>query len=151
MTPSATITEEFVENTIHRSDHTVTDGFHVLPSWFPEVIEQLQAIASLPDGWDSYGAPSPDIRKVNAAWSLLVSLSDDPDLPQPYVNPTRSGGVQFEWEVGPRYFELDVVGERAATFLYSDSDERVEETGDVFEAESLFSVLDCIQRVGFGM
>ena len=148
MTPSATITEEeFVESAIHSGDYTVIEGRRALPSWLPEVLGKLNAIASLPDGWDSYGAPSPDIHKVEAAGGLLICLAVEQDFPKPYVNPTRSGGVQFEWENGSRSFELEIVGERAATFLYSDSDERVEETGDVFETESLSSVLTYIHRV----
>lgn len=149
MTPFATITEEeIVEKTIRRSDYAVTDDRRAQSSWLPEVLEQLNAIASLPDGWDSHGAPAPDVRKVEAAGGLIVCLAEASDLPKPYVNPTRNGGVQFEWEVGSRYFELDVVGERAATFLYSDDAEQVEEMGEIFEDEFLFLVFDYIDRVG---
>ena len=107
---------------------------------------QLQAIKTLPDGWDSYGASSPDVRKVDAAWGLLLCLSKDESLPRPYVNPTRNGGVQFEWESGGRYFELEVVAERAATYLYRDDDTSVEQSGDVFEDESLDLVVGFIHR-----
>ena len=108
----------------------------------------MREIADLPDGWDSYGAPSPDVRKLNAAWGLLRCLCEDTDLPRPYVNPTRNGGVQFEWEAGQRYFELEVVAERAATYLYCDDVAHVEETGDIFETDPLEPVLAYIHSVG---
>jgi hypothetical protein len=86
---------------------------------------------------------------VEAAGGLLFLLcKDDPELLKPHVNPTRDGGVQFEWEVGQRYFELEVEAERAATYLFCDDAKRVEETGEIFEGESHASVLDYIHRVG---
>lgn len=111
------------------------------PDWLLFARKQLDAIASLPEGWDSHGAPSPDLRLVEAARGLIECLSHSPALPQPHINPTRAGGVQFEWEAGARYFELEVVAERAAEFLYSEEDTGVEITGDVFEEESLDQVL----------
>jgi hypothetical protein len=117
------------------------------PDWLSEISKQFQAIADLPDGWDSYGAPSPDIHKLDAAWGLLVCLCRDVNLPKPYVNPTRNGGVQFEWEVGGRYFEIEIVGERVATYLYCDDNAHVEKTGNIFEEESLGTVLTYIHQV----
>jgi len=150
-----TITERFVDEEIRNSeysDYMLTEPrltpLRLRCSWLPNVWEQLETLASLPDGWDSYGAPSPDLNKVKAAWELLNCLCDATDMPRPHVNPTRSGGVQFEWEVGNRYFELEVVGERAATYLYCDDAAKVEETGDLFEGESLESVLGYISKVG---
>ena len=117
------------------------------PDWLLFARKQLDAIASLPEGWDSYGAPSSDPRIVEAARGLIECLSHAPGLPQPHINPTRAGGVQFEWEAGARYFELEVVAERAAEFLYSEEDTGVEITGDIFEEESLDQVLACIYSV----
>ena len=131
------------------ADYTVTESRPASPvvSWLPEVLAQLQAIAVLPEGWDSYGASSPDINKLKAAWCLLLCLCEDTGLPRPHVNPTPSGGVQFEWELGERYFELEIVAERAATYLYCDDDAHLEETGDVFEEESLEPMLAYIRKV----
>ena len=152
MTPFVTITEqEVVEKTIHRFDYTVTDDRCARSPWLADVLEQLNVIASLPDGWDSHGAPTPDIYMVEAAGGLIACLANDPDLPKPYVNPTRNGGVQFEWEAGSRYFELDVVAERAATYLYCDDAKHVEETGKVFEDDFLSLVFSYIYRVGSNM
>ena len=116
--------------------------------WLPFVQKQLDAVASLRAGWDSHGGPSPDARLVATGRNLVECLARVAGLPQPHVNPTRCGGVQFEWEAGPRYFELEVVAERAAEYLYSDGAAHLEETGTVFEGESLEQVLEYIRRVG---
>jgi hypothetical protein len=116
--------------------------------WLPFVRKQLYAIGSLPNGWDSYGAPSPDAHLVASAWGLIECLAQVADLPQPHVNPTRSGGVQFEWEAGERYFELEIVAECAAEYLYCDDVAHVEETGNVLVEEPLEQVLAYIRSVG---
>lgn len=116
-------------------------------AWFPKAKEQLAAIAALPQGWDSNGAAPPIPTVVFGAESLLLSLCHDPALPQPHIHPTRSGGVQFEWENGTRYFEIEVQGERAATYFYSDDDTGEETSGTVFEDESLVVPMFFIHRV----
>jgi len=116
--------------------------------WIPFVEKQLNAIASLPDGWDSHGAPRPDARLVESARGLIRCLAEVDDLPQPHVNPTPAGGVQFEWEAGQRYFEIEIVGERAAEYLYCDDAAHVEETGNLFEGELLEQVIAYIRNVG---
>ena len=63
-------------------------------------------------------------------------------------SPTPAGGVQFEWEAGQRYFEIEIVGERAAECLYCDDAAHVEETGNLFEEESLEQVVAYIRSVG---
>lgn len=116
--------------------------------WLPFVENQLDAIASLPDGWDAYDAPCPDVRLVDSARGLIKCLAQVDDLPQPHVNPTPAGGVQFEWEAGQRYFEIEIVGERAAEYLYCDDAAHVEETGNLFEEEPLEQVVAYIRSVG---
>jgi len=90
----------------------------------------------LPQGWDSNGAAPPIPTVIVGAESLLLSLCHDPALPQPHIHPTRSGGVQFEWENGSRYFEIEVQGERAATYFYSDDDTRTETNGLIFAEQA---------------
>jgi hypothetical protein len=69
-------------------------------------------------------------------------------LQKPYVNPTRNGGVQFEWEKGQRYFEIEIVDKGAATYLYCDDDAHVEEKGSIFEEEDpLEPMRDYIRKV----
>lgn len=118
--------------------------------WLEDVAKQFRAIAALPHGWDSYGSPAPDVRKLDAAWSLLTRLCQDSDFPKPHVNPTPDGGVQFDWEEEQRYFEIVLVAERAATYLFCDEDAGVEETGEVLERDRLNPLVAYIRRVAPG-
>jgi hypothetical protein len=155
MSPTLTITEEGIDRAgevengsgYEPSEDQAVVFTTVLPDWLPQARLQLDAIQSLPRGWDSYGSPSPDPRLIEAGWGLLLCLCEAGGLPKPHVNPTRNGGVQFEWEAGDRYFELEVVAERAAKYLYCDDAAGVEKCGEVFGEESLEAVLDCIRRV----
>lgn len=144
MSAQLTITERLIEPERRQDgceNYTATDSRSAcldrVPIWLSDVLEQLRAIAALPDGWDSNGATSPDIKKVEAAWGLLGCLCENTDLPRPYVNPTRNGGVQFEWEAGERYFEIEVVAATAATYLFCDETAHVEETGCIFQGDDL--------------
>jgi len=134
------------------SDYTAAEdearsGRVVSSDWLPEVRLQLDAIKRLPHGWDSHDSPPPDTRVIEAGWGLLLCLCEGGELPRPHVNPTPSGGVQFEWEAGDRYFELEVVAERAAEYFYCDRDRGVEKEGVVFESESLEPVVRHIREI----
>ncbi len=150
-----TISSQFIERSAQpeyraecaaTADWPVSAGEPQCP-WLPFVRQQLQAIASLPDGWDSYGAPSPDTRIVAAAEGLIECLAQVPNLPQPHVNPTRNCGVQFEWEAGGRYFELEVAAERAAAYYWRDRSLAEQKEGVVFEGEGLDIVVEYVRHV----
>jgi hypothetical protein len=115
--------------------------------WLPFCLKQLDAISTLPENWDSYGAAPPDAEILASARRLLLSLASSADVPKPHVNPTPDGGVQFDWERGSRYFELDVVSPDTAQYLYADPVERAEEEGAAREGESLEKVIGYVRRV----
>ncbi|MCR4413234.1 MAG: hypothetical protein NUV77_12520 [Thermoguttaceae bacterium] len=118
--------------------------------WLVDVQRQLDAIKRLPPGWNSHGAPAPNRQVVDSAEQLLKCLCAAGALPRPHVNPTPAGGVQFEWQSASRYFEIEVVAERAAQYLYCDDAAGVEKVGEVFEDEPLEEVLACIRLVAAG-
>lgn len=97
-----------------------------MDDWLPEVRRQLDAIAALPAGWDSYGSASLDLRVVEAAWHLLLCLYDAGGVRKPHVNPMPSGGVQLEWESADRYFELEVLPEGGVECFWRDDKDGVE-------------------------
>jgi hypothetical protein len=115
--------------------------------WIELVQCQLDEIESLSNGWDSNGSSSPVQCRVESARDFIECLAQAENLPQPYVNPSRNGGVQFEWEFGPRYFEVEIVGEGTAIFFYCDTQMREEEEGNLRAGESLENVLQYIHRV----
>lgn len=118
--------------------------------WLEEAARQFRAIANLPHGWDSYGSPPPEVGKLEAGWRLLLRLCQARDLPKPHINPTRDGGVQFDWEEGPRYFEVEVQGAGEATYFWRDHAAAVEEEGTISEGEPLDAVVQFVRRVGAG-
>lgn len=118
--------------------------------WIEQAAQQFRAIADLPQGWDSYGSPPPDVKKLEAGWRLLLDLCRAGNLPKPQINPTRNGGVQFDWEEGPRYFEIDVEGRGEATYFWRDDVAAVEEEGAISEGEPLDAVVQFVRRAGAG-
>jgi hypothetical protein len=143
MSKQFTISESQIERAIGVEGRQFAAPCH----WLEDVAKQFCAIANLPRGWDSYGSPPPDIRNLKAAWGLLACLCQAGNLPKPHVNPTPDGGVQFDWEEGQRYFEIVVVGERAATYLFCDDEAAMERTGEIFAEDSLDTVVAYVRRV----
>ena len=101
--------------------------------WLEDAARQFHAIARLPHGWDSYGSPPPDTRKMNFAWSFLTSLCGVEEFPKPHVNPLPNGGIQFDWENGQRYFEIVIESESDIRYLFCDDGAAVQEEGDLAE------------------
>ena len=118
--------------------------------WIEQAARQFRAIAKLPHGWDSYGSPPPNVEKLEAGWRLLLCLCQAGDLPKPHINPTRDGGVQFDWEEGPRYCEIEVQGAGEASYLWRDDAAAVEEEGTISEGEPLDAIVQFVRRVAAG-
>lgn len=77
-------------------------AFRRLPQrWLKEV----QTLLALPDGWDSYGALSPNAVAVAATASLLDWCSSL-GISDPSAVPTPQGGIQLEWHEGGKDLEL---------------------------------------------
>jgi hypothetical protein len=138
--------ELFSRETLDRALHLTKVGASLSP-WLIDVLEQIVSFGALPENWDSYGADAPRPDLLWGARTLICSLARGGFDTRPYVYPTRSGGVQFEWEQGSRYLEIEVVGEFAATYHYSDSAARTMTSGEVFQQEPLDDLLQLIQRV----
>lgn len=99
--------------------------------WTGQVLQQLQAIQSLPDGWDSHGSARPDPEIIRQAPQLLATLLSANDrLAKPHIHPTPSGGVQLHWELHDRYLEIDLLDAFNARFYFVDGEAKTEETGE---------------------
>ncbi|MCH8922010.1 MAG: hypothetical protein IIA67_02540 [Planctomycetes bacterium] len=115
--------------------------------WLAEAAGQLSAIQNLGDGWDSRGGVRPRVQVVRSAASLLTSLFRAVDIPKPHINPTPSGGVQFDWEAGGRYFEIELIDPYVAHYYYQDRDAAEESEGTIYSGELLLELLEYLRRV----
>jgi hypothetical protein len=99
--------------------------------WLGDAIRQLDAIENLPDGWDLHNSARPDsivVRKGEALLALL--LEADKSLQKPRIDPTPSGGVQFSWECGQRYLEIEILDRDRAQFYFIDGDAHSDATAE---------------------
>jgi hypothetical protein len=88
------------------------------PDWWNEAMQQLQAIRSVGENWDGYGAAAPRPEIIRSAEGFLHFLAKDVSVPAPYISPTRTGGVLFEWAHGPHQLEVDVYTRDDASYVY---------------------------------
>jgi hypothetical protein len=118
------------------------------PPWWPAAEKQFQALAALADNWDGDGASALDPKLVEAARKLLRALVAEQIFSKPHIYPTRSGGVQLEWERGERYFEIEVVSPTAVELYYVDGHgEQVEkDVKGLAETASLLSFIDDVEK-----
>ena len=67
--------------------------------------KQLDAIAKLEKDWDGDDADKPTDKSIQRVREFIKKLTHC--TIKPHINPTRSGGVQFEWEIDDGYFEIE--------------------------------------------
>jgi hypothetical protein len=85
-------------------------------------IEQLEAMRSLAENWDGYGAAPPQAKVVSLAQEFAglieAILGKFTNPPQVHVHPTRVGGVLIDWEDELREHEIDIGPDGTISFLY---------------------------------
>lgn len=112
--------------------------------WIHRAVRQTIELARLPDDWDSYGSPPPSPRTIYKAHELLREFGRfDHASEGPEVVPTSGGGVAFEWRVGARTLELEVLPNASLEYLQVENDEAVSEgmVRTLREAAMLFAWL----------
>ncbi len=119
--------------------------------WFAEANRQFRAIERLQRGWDSQGGAPPNRETVQSGAALLRTLvRADADVTKPGIHPTRSGGIQFHWESGTRYFEIEILDPRTARFYYVDNDVHAETEGNLQVGDSVEQILRLLGAVERG-
>lgn len=135
----------------HVSDDT-SPAAHRDTSQERAVIEQLDGLTQrlrdllqLEDGWDSYGGISPRRHLLEAGLRFVEPLLSV-DIAPPHVVPTSRGGIQFEWHVGGRELEIEVVGPDRFELFFED-----EGTGELVEKQvasrHLGQVVELVNRL----
>jgi hypothetical protein len=89
--------------------------------------EQLEAMQSLGENWDGYGAAAPQASVLDLAreFSRLIEamLAKSASAPAKLqVSPTRVGGVLIEWEDQTMQHELELNPDRSLSFLHLDKE-----------------------------
>lgn len=106
--------------------------------WQKIVRDRITHLLEMPEGWDSYAAPS---ISHDIGMFALVILNNimGPRTPAPSVVPTSTGGLQLEWHEKGIDLEIHVMG----TYLceFSVEDHRGEIASDEAELQDDFSVL----------
>jgi hypothetical protein len=77
------------------------------PAWIAPTVDALSRLLSMPQDWDSYGAPQVDPACVASAIEIALTTMHD-RTPSPAVVPTSSGGVQLEWHTRGIDLEIEI-------------------------------------------
>lgn len=95
-----------------------------------EIIPQIVELLRLEPNWDSYGACAIDVRTVMSA-IRVISILMRKDTPNPSVIPTSRGGIQFQWELGSKYLEIEVFPpDKIEAYYFDSSKPESEEEGE---------------------
>lgn len=97
-----------------------------LPRWLKETEEMLRDFATLPEGWDSYGAKPIEPHVIDSTIELLHRIVQH-DTPKPAVVPTNRGGLQIEWHTQRVDLEIEVTPHGEIRLLYENPQENAEE------------------------
>lgn len=82
-------------------------------------VKRLESLAELEQDWNSYGALPIEPGVIARALEALRGLTG----PLPYICPTPTGGVNFEWpEVASRGLEVEFLARGGSEFLAEDGD-----------------------------
>lgn len=118
---------------------------HVVDEQLKALTARLRELLQLEDGWDSYGARALQRYLVEAGLRFVEPLLSA-DVDAPHLVPTSRGGIQFEWHVGNRELEIEVVGSDRFELFFEDED-----TGEVVERQvasrHLGQVVDLVNRL----
>ncbi len=86
-------------------------------------IEQLEAMKSLPENWDGYGAAVPIPEAIELAKDfvqLLSKLQSRAFSSDIFVTPGRDGGALVEWSDSESEHELEINADGTLGFLHID-------------------------------
>lgn len=87
------------------------------------LLEQLDAMRTLPANWDGYNAepPAPEVLDVAKEFvALLLTIRGSAPTGDIFVHPGRAGGVQIAWEDARAEHELDIEPDGTWDFLHTD-------------------------------
>ncbi|MFA5905261.1 MAG: hypothetical protein WC836_15110 [Desulfobacula sp.] len=103
---------------------------------YEKVEERISEFSTYKSQWDSYNAKPPNNKILKFALNFYrdicsVLMLHEIDIPETFVVPTTSGGVQFEWTVKERELEIELSGVDKYSCLVTDGENELEGEGEV--------------------
>ena len=94
---------------------------------YRQALERSRDLLRLESNWNTFSSQAPSKRAMVFALHFLrdsagVLLDHGIEIPSPFLVPTSSGGVQYEWHIGNRELELEIPEKGRFAFLASDGD-----------------------------
>ena len=90
--------------------------------WMSGCFTKIIAFGRMAGGWDGGTSPPATGDAIFVAGRVLVAVAQVEDLPEPHLAPVPGGGVQFEWSLGDRGLELEVLPNGDLLCLQIDGD-----------------------------
>ncbi len=112
------------------TNHTWQKVGHYDPGFIDGVHADLEALRSLPENWDGYGAPVVDSRVIDAAKRFIKRLPENLAY-RPHVVPTSTGSLQLEWHEGSKSLELEFESPRTIRYLQWQPDQEIEKEDSI--------------------
>ncbi len=85
--------------------------------WPEQAIYRVTGLLRLPDNWDHEGGKRISGSVVSDAISYIGMFANG-HVPQPFVVPTRVGGIAFSWETPQLFVDLELLPNEDAQLHY---------------------------------
>lgn len=118
---------------------TIMPLFWATPA-FAESLRAISELAQLPENWDTYGSPRVQQPAVQRAVEVLAASQADYTHP-PRIIPVAGGGLQIEWDMGPRELEIEVLPDGSIEVLMVEGEMMIERPLPVGQDCSLVPML----------
>ena len=81
-------------------------------------------LATLPDDWYDEKSLALNVEALAHAFRVAIEIARIRDaIPRPSVVPCTDGGVQWEWNCGRRYLQIDIEPDGMTAMTYDDDDD----------------------------
>ncbi|SRR6266851_6812487 len=107
------------------------------PTWVSQAVGELNELLSLPQNWDTYGAPPVSYDAAELSLHVLTSVMR-PQSRLPRIEPTASGGVSLEWFRNAVEVAIDVTPSRQVTAFFTNRHTGENWEGELSEAPARF-------------
>jgi len=98
---------------------------HPDPDWLNRALDEFNRVATLPRGWDSYGALPIDQDTLERAFDVFGRIMVSRAY-QPQIGGINTGGISIEWHRPDKGLEIRVESPRHVYAYYYDDSKNIE-------------------------